>query len=276
MMRISFSTGTFYHRNLGYILALARDAGYDGVELSPGHDYMFGGAKRVARIVRDAGVPVLSVHPPFVRFPGWPRSVVKKWLYIAELARAVDAGVIVAHTPHLLDERWRRARRYTLGIQRALEIGAGGAFCIGLETSQYNKRPERYLLDDVATLVRFATERGCGVTFDTCHSGANGEDILATYELLRPALVNIHLSDARWEPDGLVRTHVPPGEGSLPLRELLGRLTHDGYDGLITLEIHPKYLPLLSRKQQLARLRSSLAFVREALAQPVASESTGA
>jgi sugar phosphate isomerase/epimerase len=38
-MRISFSTGTFYHRPLAYSLRLARALGYDGVEYVVGPDY---------------------------------------------------------------------------------------------------------------------------------------------------------------------------------------------------------------------------------------------
>ena len=262
-MRISLSTGSLYHRSLAYTLALARDAGLDGVELVVGLDYALGGVARVSRIVRDAGIPILSVHPPFFRFPGWPRSVAARMLRLVELARAVEAPVVVLHPPTIRGPRTPRAERYGYALRLARIAAGEDGPVLGLETSQYNKREQRYYLDDPASLASFATELGCGVTYDTCHAGANGEDVIATYELLRPALVNVHLSDVEWRAgDAYPRTHRIPGDGSLPLRALLGRLAHDGYAGPLTLELHPRLIPLLSRRRQLAMLRETAARVR--------------
>lgn len=260
-MRISLSTGSLYHRGLAYTLALARDAGFDGVELVVGLDYALGGVTRVTRLVREAGIPVYSVHPPFVRFPGWPRQVALRMLRLVELARAVEAPVVVLHPPLIRGPQTPRALRYSYSLRLAQIAASVDGPTLGLETIQYNKREQRYYLDDAATLAVFAAERGCGITYDTCHAGANGEDILASYELVRPALVNVHLSDVEWR-DGYPRTHRIPGAGALPLRALLGCLARDGYDGPLTLELHPRFVPLLSRSRQLAMLRDTLARVR--------------
>ena len=260
-MRISLSTGSLYHRGLAYTLALARDAGFDGVELVAGLDYALGGVKRVTRLVREAEIPVFSVHPPFVSYPGWPRPVALRVLRLVDLARAVEAPVVVLHPPLIRGPESPRAQRYSYAL-RVAQVSAGGdSPMLGLETIQYNKRQQRYHLDDAATLTAFATKRGCGITYDTCHAGANGEDILATYELLRPALVNVHLSDVEWD-EGYPRTHRVPGAGALPLSELVGRMARDGYDGPLTLELHPKFVPLLGRERQLAVLRDAVARVR--------------
>ncbi|HKS70875.1 MAG TPA: sugar phosphate isomerase/epimerase [Ktedonobacterales bacterium] len=260
-MRISLSTGSLYHRGLAYTLALARDAGFDGVELVVGLDYALGGLKRVTRLVREAEIPVFSVHPPFVRFPGWPRPVALRVLRMVDLARAVGAPVVVLHPPLIRSPQTPRAQRYTYALRLAHIMAGEDGPAVGLETIQYNKREQRYYLDDAATLTAFAAERGCGITYDTCHAGANGEDILATYELLRPALVNVHLSDVEWD-EGYPRTHRIPGLGALPLAELVSRMARDGYDGPLTLEVHPKFIPLLGRARQLAMLRDTVARVR--------------
>ncbi|HLJ80129.1 MAG TPA: sugar phosphate isomerase/epimerase, partial [Ktedonobacterales bacterium] len=142
---------------------------------------------------------------------------------------------------------------------------------ITLESSQYNLRTHRYLLDDLRALVEFAQQRGCAVTFDTCHAGANGEDLLECYEIVRPALRNVHLSDVAWR-GGKPITHRLPGEGTLPLAAFLGLLARDGYDGLITLEIHPREAGFWSRARSVRRLKKALAFVRGAIAQPAAPQ----
>ncbi len=49
------------------------------------------------------------------------------------------------------------------------------------------------------------------------------------------------------------------------MRAFLRRLGADGYDGLITLEIHPWYLSQFDRTQAVRQLAQSVEFVHEAL-----------
>jgi sugar phosphate isomerase/epimerase len=263
-MRISFSTATFYHRSLRYSLRLARATGYDGVELALGPEYVLGGSATVERAVALEGLPVLSVHPPFLPLPGWPRHVVKRVQHLAAVTRDVHAEALVLHPPFLRGETSPRARAYTWLLELAREVG-GPEIRICLESVEYRKRAQRYLLDDLETLVRFAQERHCGVTFDTCHAGANGQDLMQCYEIVRPVLGNVHLSDVIWQA-GHPRTHVLPGEGSLPLRQLLAALARDGYSGPVTLEVHPREVGLFNRERQMRRLKQALDFVRSAVA----------
>jgi sugar phosphate isomerase/epimerase len=266
-MRISFSTGTFYHRGLAYSLGLAREAGFDGVELVVGAWYILQGVAPYQRAVAACGMPVLSVHPPFYPLPGWPRRFTQSIPQLANITRALGGELCVVHTPFLANAETPRAQRYTAGLRQGLATGSGH-IQIALESSQYNERDRRYLLDDLRALVDFAQERGCGVTFDTCHAGANGEDLLDCYDIIRPALRNVHLSDVIWR-DGKPKTHRLPGEGTLPLAQFLALLARDGYDGLITLEIHPGEAGLLSHGYSARRLKKALDFVRGAIAQPV-------
>lgn len=269
-MRISFSTGTFYHRGLDYSLTLAREVGFDGVELVVGARYILQGLAPYQRALEQIGVPVLSVHPPFYPLPGWPRRATQAIPRLAGITRALGAGLLVVHTPFLAHADSPRAQRYTAALRLGFAAG-DQPMQIALESSQYNERTRRYLLDDLRALADFAGERDCAVTFDTCHAGANGEDVLAGYEIVRPVLRNVHLSDVIWR-GGQPKTHRLPGEGALPLQEFLGRLARDGYDGLVTMEIHPAQTSLWSHEQAVRRLRQALEFVRGAIAQPAARE----
>lgn len=263
-MQISFSTATFYTYNLPYSLRLARDVGFDGVELALGVGYQFGGPRTYLRAIRAVGVPVLSVHPPFLRlrFGWWPPSAIQRMMNLTSVTHLVDAPIAVSHVQLVRSKDSPRAQRFARAIAQGYEHVPGGV-TIALENMQYTGRP-MYFLDSVRALVDFAGEHGCGITFDTCHSGANGEDLLATYEIVRPLLRNLHLSDARRHGDGM-RTHVMPGEGELPLRELLAQMSADGYDGLVTLELHPREVGYIGRRQQAQRLRQARDFVREAI-----------
>ncbi len=268
-MRITFSTGTFYHRRLPYSLQLARDLGFDGVELVLGWDYMLSGLPAIERAARRVGAPVLSVHPPLLPLPGWPRNVRTRLERLADATRNLGAGVLVLHAPFLRGEDSPRAQAYTRLLEMTQRL-AGPDVHICLENNEYQKRSRRYLLDDLVALVRFAQERGCGVTFDTCHAAANGDDLLRCYEIVRPVLRNVHLSDLVWR-DGGPRTHVLPGAGELPLRPFLGALARDGYDGLLTFEIHPAQVGLFGRRRHRRLLRGALDFVREALSAETAT-----
>lgn len=263
-MRISFSTATFYSYTLPYSLRLARDAGFDGVELALGVGYQLSGPRPYLRAVRAIGVPVLSVHPPFLRLRvgGWPLAVTRRMTSLTSVAHLLDAPLCVSHVPSLRSLDSHRARLF----KRAIALGyenVPGNVTITLESTQYAGHAPQ-LLDDVAMLAEYARANNCGITLDTCHVGANGEDLLAIYEIVRSRLRNVHLSDARGT-GPKARTHVMPGEGDLPLRELLATMARDGYDGLITMEIHPREVGLVGRQRQVRRLRQALDFVREAI-----------
>jgi sugar phosphate isomerase/epimerase len=261
-MRVSFSTGTYYHRSLAYSLRLAAETGFDGVELVVGPEYLMRGLEPLRHAVRLADVPVLSVHPPFFRLPGWPRPFAQAIPALTSITRELGAELAVVHTPLLTSEQSPRTERFATGLRLGLEAG-GPQTQLTIENSQYADRKRRYVLDDLRTVVRFAQAHGCGVTFDTCHAGANGEELMACYEIVRPVLRNVHLSDVSWH-NGRHHTHLPPGEGELPLGALLAALARDGYTGLVTLEIHPRYAGLWSRVASAQRLRKALTFVRAA------------
>jgi len=271
-MRISFSTGTFYHRPLAYSLRLARALGFDGVEYVVGPDYFLSGIEPLRKAIDEYATPVLSIHPPFhmlttLPLTNWPRQGGWAWPRTTALGRELGATLAVTHTVFLSGPHVPRMARY----QAALRMGreAGGGLILTIESNQYNRRSKRFLLDDLQRLVDFAQEQDCGVTLDTCHAGANGEDLLECYEIVRPALRNIHLSDVVWRA-GQPRTHVLPGEGELPLGAFLACLAADGYDGLVTLEIHPRYIGLMNTARAKRRMGQALAFVRASIASEAA------
>jgi sugar phosphate isomerase/epimerase len=261
-MRVSFSTATYYHLPLGYTLRLARDLGYDGVEWVVNPGYLVNGLQPIQAAFREASVRPLSVHPPLYPFPGWPRRASRVIARLGALSRHLGAELFVVHTPLLNSLQSPPAQQYI----EALDLGklAGGPRVrIGIENGQYNKHQHhrRYLLDDLATLASFCQERRCGITFDTCHTGANGEDLLASYAIVKPLLRNIHLSDVVWR-GGRPRTHRLPGDGDLPLDTFLAALTRDGYDGLVTVETHPLLSGPFDRAQAERQLGRALDFVR--------------
>ncbi len=263
-MRLSFSTGTFYHRSLDYSLRLARDLGYDGVELAIGPEALYAGVAPLRRAIERVGLPVLSVHPPFVRLPGWPRWSTQRIPRMMTLARELGADLGVTHTINFYDPDSARNAHFSQAIMMGIAAGAGEV-ALTIENSQYNRRRRMAYLDHLRRMVNYAQTRGCGVTFDTCHAGACHEDILRDYALVRPLLRNVHLNDLEWR-DGQPHTHMAPGDGALPLREFMEQLASDGYDGLVTVELHPREVGLVGRAAAERALGRSLDLMRSAIA----------
>ncbi len=264
-MRLSFSTGTFYHRSLDYSLRLARDLGFDGVELAIGPEALYTGAAPLRRAIERVGLPVLSVHPPFIALPGWPRWSTQRIPRMMALARELGAELGVTHTMHFYDPDSARNAHFSQAIRMGIAAG-GGQVALTIENNQYNRRRRLAYLDHLQRLVNYAQTRGCGITFDTCHAGASRENLLLDYELVQPLLRNVHLNDLIWR-DGQPRTHRVPGDGALPLRELMERLARDEYAGLVTVELHPREVGLLGRAGAERALGRSIEMMRSAIAQ---------
>jgi sugar phosphate isomerase/epimerase len=268
-MRFSFSTGTLYPLPLDTSLRLARDLGYDGVELAIGPEALYLGEARLRRAIERVGVPALSVHPPFATLPGWPRWPSRRLPRVVELARSLGAELAVTHTLHFYDPNSPRNAHFSQAIRLGQAAGEGRV-TLTIENSQYTHRVARgrlAYLDHTRRLINYAHTRGCGLTFDTCHSGASHEDILLTGEQMLPLLRNVHLNDMLWR-NGRPHTHLAPGDGELPLRELLQRLAASGYDGLVTVELHPREIGwwgLGCHRRAERLLGRALAFIRDAV-----------
>ncbi len=261
-MKLSFSTASFYHLPLRFTLDVARGLGFDGVELVVGPEYLLRGQRAIQELCRAQAVKPLSLHPPLLRLPGWPTNHTRSIARTVAEARAFGCEVAVIHASDAWQEGNRRWREYAAAMKAALET-PGSPLTIAVEISQFTRRTRRQAMDDVDSVLRFVEDQGqqVGVTLDTAHTGANGDDLLALYAKLRMRLRNIHLSD--WIiRAGKHRTHLAPGEGALPLAEFLGALARDGYAGLVTLEVSPYHLRAWGLRQGRARLAESLAYVR--------------
>ena len=265
-MLISLSTACLFPRSLSTVFALAREAGFDGLELVIDPTVARHGSKYVSQLVGDFQLPVLSVHPPLFPLPGW-REARERCLGTVELGRVLGCRVIVLHAPYTRSERGYE------GVLRSIKRGQGvdSDGGIALENGRWLSAGTSDEDGGQAAIAHFhyikdlAREQGWGLTLDTTHAGCAGVDILEAYELFKGRLVNIHLSDLRslsWPRflrripliyDNLVQHHLP-GKGALPLEALLRRLRFDSYQGLLTVEASPLAFQVWS----LGQVRKSL------------------
>ena len=83
-----------------------------------------------------------------------------------------------------------------------------------------------------------------------------GENIMNYLDKLGNKMVHMHIVDS----DGVSESHVCPGLGVLPLKELMAELKDYGYDGNITIELVTNYLnePSIYSKMAINNLKGYL------------------
>lgn len=265
--RISCSTGSLYHLPLALALRIIRDAGFDGCEFVISPESLARGMAAMGRVVARAGLPTLSVHPPLYPFPGWPRDQRAAILAVVEGAQQLGGAVGVIHAPKSRSLLTPRARQYIAALDEAQALAERAGVVIGLETTQRPRSKQPLLFDDLRYFLAFTDTHDLSVTLDTCHAGANGDDLLVVLDQIGPRLRNIHYSDVRiGDPHNKPATHQFPGTGNrVDLAVFTNALSRGGYGGLITLEIAPTVVGLWPPKRLVRRLTAAREFISRAL-----------
>jgi sugar phosphate isomerase/epimerase len=263
-MELSLSTGCIYIYPLRSIFSIARESGFAGVELVVGPEVELRGGGYVRRLAESYGLTIFSLHPPILPFPGWSdyRTVVPR---LVDLALEAGAEHAILHPPDARSLADGRGRRYVEALTEGLQRIEGTDVRIAIENRAFFRSRDRdYVLSDLRELRAFADELDLPLVLDTSHAATTSYSLAEAYHLFADRLVNVHLSDIRSPPWPLstpslhtyLKHHQIPGDGQLPLADLLSRLAADGYCGPITLEISPVALRIWwppSVKSQLAR-----------------------
>ena len=273
---IVLSTGSLYSYGLDRVFQLAKDAGFDGIELIVDQRWDTRQPEYLRRLVSAFGLPILSVHSPFVQdLDGWEDDPILRVQRSLQLAHEVGAGLVVTHLPfrwhylalsgsflksrRMLPVPWPRSHSYERWLlERQGSDLPGNGVPLAVENMPCRRtlgvRWNPYALNHPDEMLCFKA-----LVLDTTHIGTWDLALLAVYELLKTRLVHVHLSDY----DG--REHRLPGHGRLPLAELLSRMATDGYQGHIVVETGPQPLGAGSEKRVRRELEQAVVFCREHL-----------
>jgi len=245
-LRISFSTGALYHLPLRTTFRLAHEAGFAGVELVYCPEVALRGAAPIRRLSQEYSLPVFSVHPSVVPYPGSNR-ITQILPRLTTLAKDLDCPVVVVHTPRVIALEEPRTKRWLDAILRERERCDPRPQVTVENAGFYQPSDARFALHNTTRLRELADHYDLPLTFDTAHAGTSPYGVLEAYRILRPRIVNVHFSDMRsrhivphWRPLYTVLSHHQmPGRGELPLAEFVRTLVADGYTGPLTLEVSP-------------------------------------
>jgi sugar phosphate isomerase/epimerase len=269
-LRLSFSTGSLYHLPLRTIFALAHEAGFAGVELVYCPEVARRGVAPIRRLSQEFSLPVLSVHPSVVPYPGHNHAahILPR---LVSLAQGLDCPLVVVHTPKAKSLEEPQGKEYVEVLLRERER-CNRRLQIAVENAGfYRPSDARFILHNVFQLRDLADRYDLPLTFDTSHAGTSPYGVLGAYDILRRRVVNVHFSDLRprhgfpdWRPLYTVLSHHQmPGEGVLPLAEFVRTLVVDSYAGILTLEVSPTAIHAWDLAQARQILLRAIQFVRQ-------------
>ncbi len=251
--RVGLSSASVYPESTATAFELAKNLGYDAVEVMVGLDPVSQDVDAVQHLSNYYEVPVCAVHAPCLLITQrvWGSEPWEKLRRSADMAGQLGAGVVVVHPPF----RWQRdyARDFVEGIAD-LERKTGVAFAVE------NMYPWRASRRELQVYVPSWNPVGHGysnVTLDLSHSSTAGADPLQMTDELGARLRHVHMTDG----SGSAKDeHLVPGRGNQPCAELLRRLSDKRFTGDVVIEINTRRAATRSARQ--ADLVESLAFTR--------------
>lgn len=233
--QILLSAGCLFHLPLKLIARIGKAAGFAGMEL----------IMNSPKLSPDAGLekisgtlPIRSLHAPFRDWTEWGGHLAS-WKATTALANALpQADHITMHPPgsrlaNMIQNRW-----FEKAYDLPLLLDAKGRIQFSLENMPWAERSP-FSKDPLDRLMAQARDKNVGLTFDVCHMGVSGRNVMeAIAKVPMDLLYNVHYSDAVGYTE-----HMAPGCGALPLEAFLRHLGRRGYARYVTLELEPSAFP---------------------------------
>jgi len=209
---------------LNRIFELAKNAGYDGIDLQVNFgQFDTFNTEYLKTLVEEYNLPIHSVSAPNQVSPKRIKEIVK-------MSKTVGAKVVVVQPPKIHEMKlagWLKKEipklREKEFISIALENAPAGTI-LGFI-------PE-HAMSNTQDMKKFKH-----VSIDTARIGEKRQDLIRVYSTLRKYLVHVHLSNLYRG-----KKYAPPQEGIMPLESFLTKLKQDKYPGAISIKILPKYL----------------------------------
>ena len=239
--RISLHTWTLDTTPLADALRIAREAGYNGVELR--HvDFLRcykAGMSEAAmlKLVQDANIKVAVVGTEggvlFAQGDELKR-LLAALRYVCEKAVALGCEVIMVAPGQGVEGGLARAK---VNMKTCAEICAGHGLKIGVEFN--SRHPVLHTVADGMELVDAVSLPNCGILLDTYHLHCSGGNAQSFKDVPVEKIITFQFSDAPPGPPSTVRTPVdrlPPGKGVAPFVDILRLLMAKGYKGYMSYE----------------------------------------
>ncbi|MFH0773046.1 MAG: sugar phosphate isomerase/epimerase family protein [bacterium] len=230
-------TKFFRSLSLDFIFSSLKQAGVDGLELLIPKHTSDNDICKVRKILDKYRFPVLSIHQSLSNKKPFSLKEVEK---LCRFADYFSSSVIVLHSTTLGNSLKDKSFINSLKIlQKQYKIKFGienmSRFCFGSKTFTHDAKEFSQTISDT----------GLYITFDTTHMGQAGGDIVEFYLSNKERIINIHISDYKntWINKNVIPqiySHLPLGQGELPLEKFLRIIKKEKYNSFITMEINSK------------------------------------
>lgn len=238
---IALHTWTLDTTPLADALRIAREAGYNGVELR--HiDFMRGqkagmSEDAMVQLVRDANikVAVIGTESGALFATGDELSRLQGSLrYVSEKAVALGCDVIMMAPGQNVAGGMALAKQ---NLKTCAEITAEYGIKLAVEFN--SRHPVIRTLEDGMELVNAVNMNNCGILLDTYHLHCSGGNSTSFKDVPVDKIITFQFSDAPPGPPSDSRMPVdrlPPGKGAAPFVEIFKTLMALGYQGYMSYE----------------------------------------
>jgi len=171
-------------------------------------------------------------------------------------AAAIKAGCLIIHSGARGVHTHNHARRlFRQALDKLLPLAEERGIALALEPMNSDCGGEFTFLncfDETLELVASYNSAGIGIALDTYHWG-HQPLLLDRLPELAPRLALVQLGDARQPPAKGEPNRCQLGDGLIPLREIVHRLTAEGYDGFFEVELMGEEIEAADYREVIAR-----------------------
>ena len=273
MLKVGMFTSGYQRNPLEHCFMDAKEYGYDYIELWGGRPHAYapdlkaGDINEVRRLIEKYEMPVLGYTPEHNAYPynymigseAQRRDAIDYLKLSLEMAKEMGAEFVLTSPANggylaTYDQLWSRLEKniQELGDYAAkLEIKLVVEALTPYESNFFTRA------NDLVELFR-RVDNPCVVGMcDIVPPFVQHESIMAYFDKLGNKMDHMHIIDGENGSD----THLIPGEGNIPIKEMLYEMKRIGYDKTATLELVTNYInePRFYAKRAIDNMRELMA-----------------
>jgi 2-keto-myo-inositol isomerase len=250
-MQLGFNGATTMTSNLETDIRIAGEADYDVLEITATKLDKFLQAHPIAdahKLIDAAHLKthaINSIEKINFREAEGRAEVLARTRQLSEYAYALDCPWLIAVPGPAPDRtKWEAVRDNTVTSLRAMsEIAAGHKVSIAFEFLGFPWCSVRTAAQGWE-IVRATDRANVGMVIDTCHFYAGNSTLDSVRAISAKKLAVFHINDVEKMPKEKITdaNRLFPGDGVIPLKEIIGAVRGTGFDGVASVEIfRPEY-----------------------------------
>lgn len=268
-MKIGMFTSGYQRSDIEDIFRDAKRFGYDYIELWGGrpHAYAYdlkrGQIDSLLKLRDKYEIPIRLYTPEHNAYPynymigdEYQRKESIEYLKTAiEMGKALGAEYTVISAGHAGYEATKSQiwRRLCKSIREMVDFAQEMEHMLLIEALTPFESNVCTRANDLCEIIEYIDSPYFGAMCDIVPPYVQHESIMSYFKKLGNSLKHLHIIDS----DGSSDTHLLPGEGNIPLKELIEEIQDYGYNGGATIELVTAYInePTLYSKRAIDRFK---------------------